>query len=101
MKATANAEGRFDCRACQAVYGKIPDFPSKQERRNHERKCHEEPIGGRANFVRVGDNMEDAGSKWMEDRITELHQTSSEALNEADSLITELYGSVYSSSTFT
>lgn len=80
MKALPNAQGRFDCRACRAIHGKIPDFASPKERRKHERTFHEQPREGRTKFKRTSNDMQDAGRKWKEDRITELHQTSYKAL---------------------
>jgi hypothetical protein len=87
VKALTNMEGRFECRACPADYGKIPDFTNTRKRRDHERKFHEQPGGGRTKFKRVGDKMEDAGQKWKEDMIGKLHQATAKQLEEAEKLL--------------
>jgi hypothetical protein len=106
VKASTNAQGRFECRACPAVYGKIPDFPSTKERRKHERNFHEQPSGGRTDFKRVSDKMETAGLKRKEDKIRKLHQAIGKAhqatarqLEEAGKLLREFDESTYRSST--
>jgi hypothetical protein len=106
VKASTNAQGRFECRACPAVYGKIPDFPSTKERREHERSFHEQPSGGRTDFKRVSDKTENAGPKRKEDKIRKLHQAIGEShratarqLEEAGELPREANESMCRSST--
>ena len=82
LKASTNAKGRYECRACLADFGQVRDFASPSSRRNHERKYHEQPRGGRAKSKRVGDKMENAGQKLKEEKKMKLLQEVAEKLKE-------------------
>lgn len=82
VKASTNAKGRYDCRACPADFGQARDFASSSSRRNHERKFHEQLQGGRAKLKRSSDRIEHAGQKPTEEKKRKLFQEIVEKLEE-------------------
>lgn len=72
VKASANAKGRYKCRACVADFGQARDFKSTLSRRNYEKKFHEQLRGGRAKLKRLGNKMENAGQKRNEEKRRKL-----------------------------
>ena len=82
MKASKNAKGRYECRACPANSGRIRDYASTSSRRNHERESHEQPRGGKAKLKKVNVKMEHAGQKRKEEKKKKLIQEITEKLEE-------------------